>query len=58
MQFYPQMKFVISPLNFVKKSGVVIFSGNPNNDVKLSKNQISSVLRKEIIIKVIKHINH
>ena len=30
---------------------MVIFSGNPNNDIKFSKNQISSVLRKEIIIK-------
>ena len=44
-------KNLISSLNFVKKSGVVIFSGNPNNDIKLNKNQISNILRKEIIIK-------
>ena len=44
-------KNFISSLNFVKKSGVVIFSGNPNNHIKLHKNQISNILRKEIIIK-------
>ena len=44
-------KNFISSLNFAKKNGLVIFSGNPNNDIKFSKNQISSVLRKEIIIK-------
>jgi|TARA_B100001964_G_scaffold166754_1_gene183084 L-iditol 2-dehydrogenase len=44
-------KNFISSLSFVKKNGVVIFSGNPNNDIKLSRDQISSVLRKEIIIK-------
>ena len=54
------MIFIVGPtaigkselaLNFAKKNGLVIFSGNPNNDIKFSKNQISSVLRKEIIIK-------
>jgi|TARA_B100000959_G_scaffold268049_1_gene312304 threonine dehydrogenase-like Zn-dependent dehydrogenase len=44
-------KNFISSLNFVKKNGLVVFSGNPNNDIKFNKNQISSILRKEIIIK-------
>ena len=30
---------------------MVVFSGNPNNDIKFNRNQISSILRKEIIIK-------
>ena len=29
----------------------MIFSGNPNNHIELHKNQISNILRKEIIIK-------
>ena len=44
-------KNFISSLNFVKKNGLVVFSGNPNNDIKFNKYQISSILRKEIIIK-------
>ena len=40
-----------SSLNFVKKNGLVVFSGNPNNDVKFSKDEISNILRKETIIK-------
>ena len=44
-------KNFVSSLNFVKKNGSIIFSGNPNNDIKFSKNQISSILRKELIIR-------
>jgi len=44
-------KNFISSLNFVKKGGVVIFSGNPNNDINFSKNEISDILRKELTIK-------
>ncbi len=40
-----------SSVNFAKKNGIIIFSGNPNDDTKFSKNQISNILRKEIVIK-------
>ncbi len=44
-------KNFVSSLNFVKKNGVIIFSGNPNNEIKFSRNQIGDILRKELIIK-------
>ena len=44
-------KNFISSLSFAKKNGVVILSGNPNNDIKFNKYQVSNILRKELIIK-------
>ena len=44
-------KNFVSSINYVKKNGTIIFSGNPNNDIKFSKKQMSSILRKEIVIK-------
>ena len=35
-------KNFISSLSFAKKNGVVIFSGNPNNDIKFNKYQVSN----------------
>jgi len=44
-------KNFVSSLDFVKKDGVIIYTGNPNDDVKFKKKEISNILRKEIIIK-------
>ena len=40
-----------SSINFAKKNGLVIFSGNPNKDIKLDIYNTSNILRKELIIK-------
>lgn len=44
-------KNFVSSINFAKKNGLVIFSGNPNDDIKFNKNNISNILRKELTIK-------
>jgi len=41
----------LNSLEFVKKGGYVIFSGNINQGFEISKSQISNILRKEVTIK-------
>lgn len=44
-------KNFVSSVNFAKKSGVVIYAGNPSNDAIFIKKEISTILRKELIIR-------
>ncbi len=44
-------KNFLNAISFAKKGGAIIFSGNPNNDINFDKKNLSSILRKEIVIK-------
>ena len=41
----------LNSIDYVKKGGHVIYAGNIDQGFKISKNQISNVLRKEVTIK-------
>jgi len=41
----------LNALDFVKKDGTVVYSGNINKDLLINKHQVSNILRKQITIK-------
>ena len=48
----------LNSLDLVKKGGCVIFAGNVDQGFKISQNQISNILRKEVTIKGIWNSNY
>ena len=41
----------MNALNFAKKDGTIIFAGNIDKKLLLTKNQVSNILRKQLTIK-------
>ncbi len=42
---------LLNAINFAKKGGLVLYSGNINKNLLIKKNEVSNILRKELSIK-------